>query len=172
MSSSLCLNVIGEVVLLDQALDAFEFGDVLVGRHVDEPAGQRRLDQDADLVDIADEILVDRPDARAAVGREDDEALAAQQLQRLAHRVGRGAVTLGEVGDHEPLVGCEPPRDDVFADQFIERGALAGGPDGVNPRGWLCFEIACFGQSRLPKSIHTLLDITHGFRKQCTILSR
>ena len=47
-----------------------ELGDVLVRRHADEPAGQGGLDQHADLVDVAHEILVDRPDARAAIGRE------------------------------------------------------------------------------------------------------
>ena len=70
-----------------------EFGDVLVGRHADEPAGQGRLDQNADLVDVADEILVDRPHARAAVRGEDDEAFAAEELQRLANGVRGGAVT-------------------------------------------------------------------------------
>ena len=76
VSRSLCLNWIGEVVFLDEALEALEFGDVFFRRHADEPARQSRLDQDADLVDVADEILVDRPDARAAVEREDDEAFA------------------------------------------------------------------------------------------------
>ena len=87
----------------------FELGNVLVGRHADEPARQGRLDQNADLVDVADEILVDRPDARAAIAVKDDEAFAAQQLQRLANRVGRGAVALGEIGDDQPLIGLEPP---------------------------------------------------------------
>ena len=82
------LELIGEIVLLDQPLDAFQLGDVLGGRHGHEPARQGRLDQHTDLVDIADKILIDRPDARAAVGSEDDEPLAPQQLQRLAHRVG------------------------------------------------------------------------------------
>ena len=58
----------------------------------DEPAGQRRLDQHLDLVDVADEILVDRPHAGAAIGLDQHEAFAAQLLQRLAYRIGRGAV--------------------------------------------------------------------------------
>ena len=118
VSSSLCLNGIGEVVLFDQALDTLEFGDVLVGRHADEPSRQGRLDQDADLVDVADEVLVDRPHARAAVGTKMTKPSPRKQLQGLAHGVGRGAVTPGEVGDDQPFVGCEPALDDVVADEF------------------------------------------------------
>ena len=65
---------------------------------------------DADLVDVADEIVVDRADARAAVRREDHEAFAAQQLQRFAHRIGGGAESLGEIGDHEAFIGLQPAR--------------------------------------------------------------
>ena len=61
---------IGEIVLLDQTLEALQFRDVLAGRHADEPARQRRLDEHADLGNVADEVLVDGPHARAAVRRE------------------------------------------------------------------------------------------------------
>ena len=63
------------------------------------------VDQNAYLVDVADKILIYGPDARAAVREENDKALSTQKLQGLAHRVGRGAVTPGEVGDHKPFVG-------------------------------------------------------------------
>ena len=137
---------VGKIVLFDQALDTFEFGNVLDGSHIHKPSRQCWLDQDSDLVDIPNKILVYRPDARPTVGNKGDKALAPQQLQSLAHGVGRGTVTPGEIGDHKPFVGSEPPLDDVFPDQLIKRSALAGGPDRVDPFGWLCFEIACFGQ--------------------------
>ena len=151
VSSSLCRNWIGEVVLLDQALNALEFGDVLVRRHADEPAGQRGLDQHADLVDVAHEILVDRPDARAAVGREDDEALAAEQLQRLADRIGGGAMPLGEVGDDQTFVGPEAALDDVVADELIDGRALRSRRQSASiPIGGLALKslIAQLGPSR------------------------
>ena len=116
---------VGKVVLFNQALDTFEFGNVLDGSHIHEPSRQGRLDQDSDLVDIPDKILVYRSDARPSVSDEGDKALAAQQLQSFAHGVGRGTVTPGEIGDHKPFVGGEPPFDDVFPDQLIKRGALA-----------------------------------------------
>jgi hypothetical protein len=34
-------------------------------------------------------------------------------------------MALGEVGDDEPLVSLEPAFDDVFADEFVDRGAFA-----------------------------------------------
>jgi hypothetical protein len=49
-------EVSAEVVLLNQALDAFEFGNVLDGRHIHKPSRQGRLDQYSDLVDIPDKI--------------------------------------------------------------------------------------------------------------------
>ena len=58
---------VGEVVLFNQALDTFEFGNVLDGSHIHEPSRQGRLDQDSDLVDIPDKILVYRSDARPSV---------------------------------------------------------------------------------------------------------
>ena len=115
---------VGEVVGFDLGLDALELGDVGLGRHADEPARQRRLDQHLDLVDVADEVLVDRPDAGAAIGRHHHEALAAQLLQRLAHRVGRGLEALGELVDLEPLVGGEPAGDDFVADQLVDRAGF------------------------------------------------
>ena len=103
-------KLIGEVVFLDEALNALEFEDVLVRRHADEPAGKRGLDQNADLVDVADEILVDRPDARPAVGGEDDEALAPEQLQRLADRIGGRAMALREFGTTRRSFALSRPR--------------------------------------------------------------
>lgn len=147
---------VGEVVLFNQRLDAFEFSNVFDGRHADEPSRQCRLDQDSYLVDVPNKILINRPDARSAVGNKGHKALPAQQLQSLAHGVGRGAVTSGEIGDNQPFVGGEPPFDDVFPDQLIERGTLAGGPDRVDPFGWLCFEIARIGQD-CPQLIHAFL---------------
>ncbi len=147
---------VGEVVLFNQGLDAFEFSNVFDSRHADEPSRQGRLDQHSNLVDVSNKILVNRPNARSAIGNKGNKALPAQQLQSLAHGIGRGAVTSGEVGDHKPFVGGEPPFDDVFPDQLIERGALAGGPDRVDPFGWLCFESARIGQD-CPQLIHGLL---------------
>ena len=90
-------------------------------------------------------------------------------VQGLAHRVGRGAMTPREIGDHKPFVGGEPSLDDVFPDQFIKRGALAGRPDCIRHHKWLGFEIACVGQGRLPDQ-YTYFPISHiGFYKQCTI---
>src|SRR5438105_1187077 len=83
--------------------------------------------------------------------------------QHFARRVRRGALTPGEIGNHKPFVGGEPSLDDVFPDPFVQRGALAGGPDGINPNRWHGFEITYFGQGRLLTSIHTLPDITHAF---------
>ena len=100
---------IGEVVFLDQALEALELGDVLFGRHADEPAGQGRLDQNADLVDVADEVLVDRPHPRAAVQGEGDEAFPPEELERLANRVRGGAVTAREVGATRRSFGFSRP---------------------------------------------------------------
>src|SRR5437899_2894110 len=116
---------VGEVVLFNQALDAFEFGDVLAGSHIHEPPRQGRLDQDTDLIDIPDKVLIYGSHTRPAVGAKDDKAFSAQQLQGLAHRVGRGAMTPGEFGDHKPFVGGEPSLNDVLPDEFIKRGALA-----------------------------------------------
>jgi len=147
---------IGEVVLFNQPLDAFEFSNVLDGGHTHEPSRQCRLDQDSYLVDVSNKVLIDRPDTRSAVRNEGDKTFAAQQLQSLAHWVGRGAMAPGEISDDKPFVGSEPPFDDVIPDQLIKRGALAGGPDSVDPIGWLCFKIARFGQDCL-QSIHRLL---------------
>ena len=156
MSSSLCLLRIGEIVFLDEALEALEFGDVLFGRHADKPAGQSRLDQDADLGNVADEILVDRPDPRSAIEGEDDEAFTPQKLKRLANGVRRGAVTPGKVGCDEALIGLQPALDDGVANEMVDGGAFAGGADGIDPSGRPCLEIACLAHSRLPSP--TTLD--------------
>src|SRR5690606_38515269 len=68
--------------------------------------------------------------------REDDEALAAQLLQRLAHRVGAGAIAGGERRDLQPLVGGEAAAEDIFADQVVdaarfERGEVLAFGSGV-----------------------------------------
>src|SRR5690606_16351954 len=76
--------------------------------------------------DVTHEVLVDRPHARAAIRGDGDEALAAQLLQRLAHRIARGAVAFGDFGDDQPLVGAEPPGDDVLADELVDRSAVDG----------------------------------------------
>src|SRR5690242_356282 len=76
-------DLVSEIVGLDLALDRFEFHDVRLRRHPDEPARQGWLDQNADLVDVANEIPINRPDARAAIAREDDKAFATQELQHL-----------------------------------------------------------------------------------------
>ena len=47
----------------DLCLDRLQPRDVLVARVVDEPARHIRLEQRRDLVDVADEVIVDRPDA-------------------------------------------------------------------------------------------------------------
>ena len=133
-----CIGI-GEIVLLDQALEALQLRDVLVCRHPDEPARQCRLDQHADLGDVADEILVDRPHARAAVAvkrprslrRAESAAPRAPDLSRC-----HGA---GEVGGDQPLVGSEPALDDVLADEFVDGGAFAlEAPIGsIQPAAWL-----------------------------------
>jgi hypothetical protein len=160
---------VGEVVLFNQTLDTLQFGDVLASSHIHKPSRQGWLNQNTDLVDIPDKILIYGPDTRPAVGEKGDKALSTQQLQGLAHGVGRSAVTPGEISDHKTFVGGEPSLDDVFPDQFVERGALAGRLEGISPDRWLGFEGAYVGQSRLPGSIHALTDITHDFHKQCTI---
>ena len=50
---------IAEVVGFDIVLDALELGDVRRGRHADKPAHHGGLDEHADLVDVANEFLVD-----------------------------------------------------------------------------------------------------------------
>ena len=46
-------------------------------------------------------------------------------------------VTTGKVGDHQALIGFQAARNDVVADQFVDRGAFLGGAGGVNPQRWL-----------------------------------
>ncbi|MNL50294.1 hypothetical protein D3C87_1732980 [compost metagenome] len=121
---------IDEVILFDEALDALELGDVGLGGHANEPACQCWLDERADLVDVANKVVVDRSDPGAAIGREHHEALATQHLQRFAHRIGRCAQPFGKVGDNEPFVWFQPTGKNVFANGFIERnGTLAGDVD-------------------------------------------
>jgi len=140
---------IGEIVFLDEFLEALELGDVLLGRHADKPAGQGRFDQHADLIDVADEILVDRPDPRTAVLRKSDEALAPEKLERLANRVCRGAVTSCKICSDQSLARLQPSLDDVFANELINRGALARGSDGIDPRRRSDLEIVCIVHARL-----------------------
>jgi hypothetical protein len=104
--------LIDEIIFLDEALEALQFSDVFFGRHADKPAGQSRLDQDADLGNVADEILVDRPDPRSAIESEDDEAFTPEELKRLANGVRRGAVTAGKFSCDEALIGLQPALDD------------------------------------------------------------
>ena len=123
---------------LDLGLDRLQPRDVLVGRVVDEPARHVRLEQRGDLVDVADEVIVDRPHAGAAIAAEEHEAFAAQLLQRLAHRVGAGAVAAAELADLQSRAGGEPSLDDVLADQLVDRGlarwaAGASRPSGPGP---------------------------------------
>src|SRR5438876_200815 len=60
---------IDEIVLFDEALDPLKLGNVGVGGHPDEPTRQCWFDERADLVDVADEVVIDRPDAGTAIGR-------------------------------------------------------------------------------------------------------
>ena len=101
-------------------------------------------------------------------GEKIDEALAAQHLQRFAHRIGRGAKSLGEIGDNQPFIGRKPAGDDVVADTFVEgHGALAGDVDIVESRRRRNFKFLV-RQSGAPQlSMHS--RIMHGFVKQCTI---
>ena len=64
----------------DLGLDRLDLGDVAGCGDAHEPARQMRLDQCRDLVDVTHEVLVDRPHARAAIGRDHNEPLAAQLL--------------------------------------------------------------------------------------------
>ena len=147
MSRSLCKIWSAKLLASIWLWTALEFRDVGLRGHSDEPTRQGRLDQNADLVDVANEISVDRPHARAAIAGEDDEAFAAQELQHLPNRRRRTAVTLGEVGDDEALIGLEPPRDDVVADHLVEqRRGIGGGADRVDP------ERRCRPGSRSPPS--------------------
>src|SRR3712207_6755696 len=102
-------NLVSEIVGLYLALDSFEFRDVGLRGHPDEPTRQGRLDQNADLVDVANKIPIDRPDARAAISSEDDEAFTAQELQHLPNWRRRTTVALGEIGNDEALIGLKPP---------------------------------------------------------------
>ena len=61
-----------------------------------------RLDQPAQLEDIADEVFIHRTNPRAPIGRDDDEAFALQPLQRLPRRIGTGVVSGGDVADLQP----------------------------------------------------------------------
>ena len=135
-------KLIGEVVFLNKALNALEFNDVFVRRHADDkPAGECGLDQNADLVDVAHEILIDGPDARTPVGGEDDEALAPEQLQRLADRICGRAMPLGEFGYDQTFVGLEAAFDDVVADGFIDGRPLRRGASRVDAHGRLGLKI-------------------------------
>ena len=72
-------------------------------------------------------------------GENDDEAFAAQHLQRLAHGIGGGAVAAGEFGDDQPFVGPQPAFDDVLADELVNRRAGARSADRIEsrPAVWL-----------------------------------
>lgn len=86
--------LVGKVQLLDLVLDGLEPDDILLARGLDEISHEVGFQLLADLADITDEIGVDGPHPRALVGYEIDQPLAAQLLQRLAHRIGRHAVAL------------------------------------------------------------------------------
>ena len=134
-------KLISEVIFLNKALNALEFNDVFVRRHADKPAGKRGLDQNADLVDIAHEILIDRPHTPPTVGGEDDEALSPEQLQRLADWICGRPMPLGEVGDDQTFVGLEAAFDDVVPDELINGRPLRRGASRIDAHGRLGFEI-------------------------------
>src|SRR5690606_29238437 len=132
---------VGEVVFLDETLDALELLDLLERRHADEPARHSGFDENADLVYVTDEILVDGPHPRAPIGGDDDEALPPQELQRLAYRIGRGAVAAREIGDDQPLVGLEAALDDVLADQLVNGRPGPRGARRIDADRRLCLEL-------------------------------
>ena len=115
------LDLVDEVVGLDLALDPFQFGDIGFSRHPDKPARQSRLDQNTDLVDVANKIPIDRPHARAAVAGEDNEAFAAQELKYLPNRCRRTAMALCKIGDDQALIGFKPARNNVLANDLVEQ---------------------------------------------------
>jgi hypothetical protein len=115
---------VGKVQRFYFALDVLDTVDVRIGGDADEPAGEERLDQHFHLVDVAHEGLVDPSDARAPIGREDDEAFAPKLLQRFTDRVGAGAVMRGERRNLEAFVGCQPAFEDVSPDQLVNTAHL------------------------------------------------
>lgn len=119
------LESVGEVVLFNKRLNAFELGNVFRRRHRYEPSRQCRLDQHPNLVNVSNEILIDWPHASAAIRHERDKAFSAQQLQGLANRVSGGPMASRKIGDDQPLVCRKPAFDDVVPNEFVERGPLA-----------------------------------------------
>ena len=97
-------------------------------RPLAEAAHDERLERLADLEDVADEVVVDDPHARALIGVGDDEALALQPPERLAHRIGADPVARREILGLQPGARLEHAGDDVAAqvvgDAMREAGFL------------------------------------------------
>ena len=65
--------------------------------------------------DVERRLPRERRDAVGAAGELLDEAVGDEALDRLAHRHRAEPEGLGERVDHERIAGCEPARDDRFA---------------------------------------------------------
>lgn len=68
-------------------LDRCELVDAGSGRPLAEAPGQHRLDRLADVVDVLDAQSVDAAHLCAAIGEDLNQALALQDLERLANRL-------------------------------------------------------------------------------------
>src|SRR6185295_2064229 len=143
---------IGKIIFLDEVLEAFQFSNVLFGRHADKPARQSRLDQDSDLGNVTDEIMINWPDPRSAIEGEDDEAFTPEDLKRLANWVRRGAVTAGKIGCNEALVGLQTAVDNSVTNELVDGGTFAGGADRIDRHGRSRLEISCLVHARLPST--------------------
>jgi hypothetical protein len=103
---ALVANTVGVGIVessgLDLVLDCLELRNVLVGRVVDEPARHVGFEERGDLVNIAKEIIIDRPYAGAAIAAEEHKTFAAELLQSLTYRVGARSVAAAEVADLQP----------------------------------------------------------------------
>ena len=83
------------------------------GHALAEAADDEWLQRLADLEDVAHEVVIDRAHTRALIGIGDNEALALEAPQRLAHRVCADRIALGELLGLEPGARLKHAGDDV-----------------------------------------------------------
>ncbi len=119
----------GRIAEIDRfvlVLDRFEALDIDLGGQRHEATHQPGLDQFCHLEDIAHKGFVDGPDPGAAIAGEHHQPFAPQLLQRLAHRIGAGAIAGRKAGDNQPLARRQPAEDDILAQRLIDKPRIQG----------------------------------------------
>ena len=98
-------------------------GEIGGGQAGDQLVHEKTLDRAADFVHLAQECRIDLPHAGATIRPDGDIALAAELLQRIAHRHRADAVTLGQIGDFQAAAGREHAGDDILTDRIAQHVA-------------------------------------------------